>query len=249
MKDIDLRPVFVRLASHIRDRIIHGEWLPGQLLPGEESLAREFKVSVGTVRKAFDALSAQGLVTRHRGRGTFVSRATDERAFTSFFRLVSRTDGNRRLPADKILLRERASADDAEKSALDLKPGDFVYRLRRLREFEGKPLVLETVSFPFDLVGGNEWGDDKAAAHLVYSFLEHQCGVSISRVEDKLQAAILPPDLAGDSGLPAGHPVLLCLRTAFDLRGMPVEFRRSWLFTDDHDYLSELRWAGFTESD
>ncbi|MCW3626298.1 GntR family transcriptional regulator, partial [Burkholderia cenocepacia] len=98
MTAIDLSPAFVRLARHIRERIIGGEWLPGQLLPGEEALARDLKVSVGTVRKAFDVLSGQGLVTRHRGRGTFVARATDERAFTSFFRLVDRADGARRLP-------------------------------------------------------------------------------------------------------------------------------------------------------
>ena len=131
MTAIDLSPAFVRLARHIRERIIGGEWLPGQLLPGEEALARELKVSVGTVRKAFDVLSGQGLVTRHRGRGTFVARATDERAFTSFFRLVDRADGARRLPVDTILSRERASADEEERAALKLQDDAMVYRLRR----------------------------------------------------------------------------------------------------------------------
>jgi GntR family transcriptional regulator len=247
MTALDLSPAFVRLARHIRERIIGGEWLPGQLLPGEESLAREMKVSVGTVRKAFDVLSGQGLVTRHRGRGTFVARATNERAFTSFYRLIDRQDSARRLPTDTILLRERASADAAERTALQLGPADFVYRVRRRRTLDGAPLVLETIAFPYHRVGDKEWGEDSAAAHLVYSFLEQQCGVSISRVEDRLQACLLPQDQAADFGIPAGHPVLLAVRVAFDLQGAPVEYRRSWMVTDAHDYFSELRWMGPSE--
>jgi GntR family transcriptional regulator len=244
MEPLDLSPAFVRLARHIRERIVRGEWLPGQLLPGEEAFAGEMKVSVGTVRKAFDVLSGQGLVTRHRGRGTFVARATNERAFTSFFRLVDRADGVRRLPVDTILMRERAAADAAECAALALRPNDFVYRLCRRRTLNGAPLVLETIAFPFSRVGDQEWGDDSAPAHLVYSFLEQQCGVSISRVEDRLRACLLPENVARDFELPTGHPVLLAERRAFDLQGVVVEYRRTWMDTDAHDYLSELRWAG-----
>ena len=244
MEPLDLSPAFVRLARHLRERIVRGEWLPGQLLPGEEALAAEMKVSVGTVRKAFDVLSGQGLVTRHRGRGTFVARATNERAFTSFFRLIDRADGVRRLPVDTILMRERASADAGERAALNLRSDDWVYRLRRRRALNDTPLVLETIAFPLGLIGDREWGDDAAAAHLVYSFLEQQCGVSISRVEDRLRATLLPDDIAAEFGLPAKHPVLLAERRAFDLLGAAVEYRRAWMDTDTHDYLSELRWTG-----
>jgi GntR family transcriptional regulator len=247
MTPIDLSPAFVRLARYIHDRIIAGEWLPGQVLPGEEALAQEMKVSVGTVRKAFDVLSGQGLVTRHRGRGTFVTRATNERAFTSFFRLTDRADGERRLPEDTILVKERAQADADERAALKLKAGELVYRLRRRRTLAGEPLVLETISFPYARVGLKEWGEDGAPLHLVYSFLEQQCGISVSRVEDRLRACLLPKKVAKDFGLPAGHPVLLSIRTGFDLRGEPVEFRSSWMATDSHDYLSELRWTAATE--
>jgi GntR family transcriptional regulator len=231
----------------MRERIVGGEWLPGQLLPGEEALAKELRVSVGTVRKAFDVLSGQGLVTRQRGRGTFVARATNERAFTSFYRLVDRQDRVRRLPVDTILLRERAVARDDEREALALDAGDLVYRLRRRRSLADTPLVLESIAFPYARVGNQEWGSDDAPAHLVYSFLEQQCGVSVSRVEDRLQACTLPPEAAADFGLPTGEAVLLSIRVAYDLQGAPVEFRHSWVSTRAHDYLSELRWIGASE--
>lgn len=241
---LDLSPAFVRLARHFRERIVGGEWLPGQLIPGEEVLARELKVSVGTVRKAFDVLSGQGLVTRHRGRGTFVARATDERAFTSFFRLVDKADHQRRLPTDTLLHRQRVAADAAERDALGLRRDDFVYRIRRLRSLDGAPLALETISFPAARIGSHEWGADGAALLLVYSFLEQQCGISVSRVEDRLSACLLPAKAAADFGLKAGHPVLQATRVAYDLQGAPVEFRRAYMCTDAHEYLSELRWTG-----
>lgn len=241
---LDLSPAFVRLARHFRERIVGGEWLPGQLVPGEEVLARELKVSVGTVRKAFDVLSGQGLVTRHRGRGTFVARATDERAFTSFFRLVDKSDGQRHLPTDTLLQRQRVAADAAERAALDLQRDDFVYRIRRRRSLDGAPLTLETISFPAARIGAHEWGADRAALLLVYSFLEQQCGISVSRVEDRLSACLLPAKAAADLGLKAGHPVLQVTRTAYDLQGAAVEFRRSFMLTDAHEYLAELRWTG-----
>lgn len=241
---LDLSPAFVRLARHFRERIVGGEWLPGQLVPGEEVLARELKVSVGTVRKAFDVLSGQGLVTRHRGRGTFVARATDERAFTSFFRLVDKSDGQRRLPTDTLLQRQRVAADAAERAALGLHREDFVYRIRRRRSLDGAPLVLETISFPAARIGAHEWGAEGSALHLVYSFLEQQCGISVSRVEDRLSACLLPARAAADFKLPPGHPVLQAIRVAYDLQGTPVEFRRAYMCTDAHEYLSELRWSG-----
>jgi GntR family transcriptional regulator len=70
----------------------------------------------------------------------------------------------------------------------------------------------------------------------------------VSRVEDRLQACLLPHDLAKDFGLPEGHPLLLSVRTAFDLRGAPVEYRRSWIITTSQDYLSELHWVADSNS-
>ena len=243
MPDFDLSPAFVRLARHFKQKIVSGQWAPGQLIPGEEALALELKVSVGTVRKALDALSGQGLISRHRGRGSFVSRATDERAFTSFFRLAHRADGERRLPVDKLISRITVAADKQEQQALGLAPGGMVYRVRRRRSLEGQPAVLEIISFRAADLKGESWDNMDETLALVYSFLEQRCGISIHSVTDRIRAAACPKSVANELGLPAGHPVLDITRIGRDLRGDPVELRRSWVCTDAHDYLSELRWA------
>jgi GntR family transcriptional regulator, arabinose operon transcriptional repressor len=52
-----------------------GKWKPGDRMPSEAELVQRFGVSRITVARAVRDLSADGLVDRHRGAGTFVRRA------------------------------------------------------------------------------------------------------------------------------------------------------------------------------
>jgi GntR family transcriptional regulator len=85
---------FSPLYRQIRDRLVHslqaGEWRPGEAIPSEIDLAARYGVSQGTVRKAIDALSAENLLVRRQGRGTFVASHQEARAQIRFLRL--RTD-------------------------------------------------------------------------------------------------------------------------------------------------------------
>ncbi len=60
------------LSRTLRDRIESGEWPKGSQLPPERELAQEYVVARNTVRRALHDLVADGLLTRHVGRGTFV---------------------------------------------------------------------------------------------------------------------------------------------------------------------------------
>src|SRR3546814_3229476 len=56
-----------------RSRLIGSYWKPGDLLPSEMQLAEELGVSQGTVRKALDEMTADNLLVRRQGRGTYRS--------------------------------------------------------------------------------------------------------------------------------------------------------------------------------
>lgn len=61
-----------RLAEAIKGSIADGTFRPGERLPTHRDLARGFKVAIGTVTRAIDALSRDGIVRGEIGRGTFV---------------------------------------------------------------------------------------------------------------------------------------------------------------------------------
>jgi DNA-binding transcriptional regulator YhcF (GntR family) len=79
-------PNYYRLEQHLRERITSGALKPGDPIPPESQLSRQFGVSRTTVRLALSRLVYDGLIERHRGRGSFVAepRLEHSKPFLSF---------------------------------------------------------------------------------------------------------------------------------------------------------------------
>lgn len=67
-----------RIAGHLAMRISTGELAINRPLPAEMRLAREYGVSLGTIRRATEILRHKGLVVTLRSKGTFVVRTASE---------------------------------------------------------------------------------------------------------------------------------------------------------------------------
>ncbi len=70
---MNIMPVSSLTAVELRKQIRAGKYPHGQKLPDERALAKQFKVSRGTIRQALDILEQERLIIRQQGRGTFVS--------------------------------------------------------------------------------------------------------------------------------------------------------------------------------
>jgi DNA-binding GntR family transcriptional regulator len=66
-------PPWQQLADLLRARITSGELAPGDRIPSVLSLAQEYELAAGTVRKALAQLQREGLVESRVGWGTFVA--------------------------------------------------------------------------------------------------------------------------------------------------------------------------------
>lgn len=64
---------FEELADQLRSQILSGAWTPGSKLPTESELIQETGLSLTTVRRAYETLVDEGMVTRRRGAGSFVA--------------------------------------------------------------------------------------------------------------------------------------------------------------------------------
>src|SRR3546814_20596783 len=74
------KPRYQQVKDLLIGRLIGSYWKPGDLLPSEMQLAEELGVSQGTVRKALDEMTADNLLVRRQGRGTYVAEhRSDER--------------------------------------------------------------------------------------------------------------------------------------------------------------------------
>jgi GntR family transcriptional regulator len=72
-------PLYIQVASVMRQRIDSKQWLPGQKISTLVELEREFQVARVTVRQAVDILCEEGLTHCQQGRGTFVAEKPPDR--------------------------------------------------------------------------------------------------------------------------------------------------------------------------
>ncbi|MEE3425414.1 MAG: GntR family transcriptional regulator [Erysipelotrichaceae bacterium] len=73
-------PIYEQVVNQIKAQIISGELKDGDVLPSVRNMAAELRISSLTVKKAYDFLEEEGLVTTIHGKGTFVNAADGQMA-------------------------------------------------------------------------------------------------------------------------------------------------------------------------
>ena len=68
--------LYEQIVLQVEERILSGELKPGDKLPPERELGKQFGVSRTAVREAIKTLSQKGLIAVYPGRGTFVIDST-----------------------------------------------------------------------------------------------------------------------------------------------------------------------------
>ena len=196
-------------------------------IPTEAELAASHGVAVGTVRKAIDALVADGLVERHQGRGTFVRRPNFESSLFRFFRHQSRP-GQQSVPESRLLKREaRPSCPPHVADALQLSRQAQTIRLSRLRLFGGAPFLLEDIWLPQTRFARVLTTDEAEIGPLLYPAYERLCGEIVARAEETLMVGSADAADARLLGIEPGAPIVKIDRLAFGFDGKPLEWRRT----------------------
>ncbi len=67
------RPIYLQLVEHIQQKILNGEYQPGEKLPSVRDLAAEAAVNPNTMQKALSELERGGLVFAQRTSGRFIT--------------------------------------------------------------------------------------------------------------------------------------------------------------------------------
>ena len=78
LTDLSSEPLHGQISRQIRARILAHELTDEQPLPSIRVLARQQKVSVITVKRAYEDLEREGLIHSRPGKGFFVSAISQE---------------------------------------------------------------------------------------------------------------------------------------------------------------------------
>jgi len=231
------QPLYRQIKSFILQRVIEGTWAPGDVLPSEQQLSRDFGVSQGTIRKALDEMTAEKIFVRKQGKGTYVSQHSENRSLFHFF-CITDSQGKRHTPKSQIIAFNRAAANKKEAERLKIKQGNRVIRIKRVRYLRKTPVMTQNISIAANIFKNFSKLED--IPNTLYSLYETQYDVKVLKVIEKLRAIGVYEEDAKLLGIKTGVPVIEIDRTAIAIDGRHVEWRLSYVNTEEYHYLSEL---------
>lgn len=195
---------------------------PGDLLPGEMRLCELYGVSRTVVRQALAQLEHDGVITRVKGKGTFIAypktAETLAGGLAGLFEEVASRGGH---VSSKVLRLEIESASPLVAEQLLVTPGSPVVVLERLRFVDGERWSLSTTWMP-EHVGMHVLGADLAESSL-YALLEAS-GIKATTGVRSIEAALTDAREGQLLGIGPGKPVLQLRSRTFRGENEPVEY-------------------------
>lgn len=223
-------PLYREVRSRIAEAIRAGEWRPGEAIPTEKKLCERFGVSMGTLRKAVDELTASGVLVRQQGRGTFVARHSQDRYLFSFFHLVGH-DGHKEYPQVRFLRHEETVADDFAAEVLALKTGAPLIHISNLLSLQGQVASLEEIYLPAALFPGLTEPRIRTRQTTLYQMYQDEFGVAVVRAAERVRACAATGRQARLLETATGAPLLQVIRAAYSFQDRPVELRYAYVNT------------------
>ena len=232
-------PLYKQMKRRLTDALTRGEWKPGEAIPAERRLSERFRISVGTVRKAIDELVAENILIRQQGRGTFVASHNRDREVFYFFHVVPER-GPKQYPDVQLTAFLRARADREAAEALDIRPGDPVFRVRNLLRLDQAPVILDDITLPAVRFPGLTERRLRERRSTIYNLYQESFGISVVRTRERLRATRSDETIATMLDIRAGAPLLQIRRVALTYRDVPIEYRVSLVNTERHEYWAEI---------
>jgi GntR family transcriptional regulator len=214
-------PLHRRLATELRNRIRDGAIPVGAALPSEAELCREFAASRGPVRQALAALRDEGLIGGGQGRRPVVLDAVPAQPFETFLSFTRRAVVTGHTPGQELQEIALRKPDATVAAALGLAPEDVVVQLLRLRLLDGKPAMLERMTYVESV--GRPLLDADLNAGSIYAFLTSR-GVDLHAARHTFDAVAANETDAKLLDVPVGHPLLRERRLTTSSAGEPIEW-------------------------
>jgi GntR family transcriptional regulator len=233
-------PRHVQVRDELMRRVAERVWKAGEALPGEDKLAAEFAISVGTMRKAILALTQEGILERVHGKGTFVTRAYERASMLRFVRF--RDTDREEVPTARILAVRTEPGDDTARGKLQLRlASEKTLYIHRSRSYGDEVVLVEHIWLPQKRFAKLEALLRRESPPLLYPVYDALCGVAVSRAVDELSMGTLSAADAAILGVARSTSCMRIERTMRDHGGAVVEWRISFVPADRFHYTVEIR--------
>lgn len=236
-------PLYHRIYAVMRERIVNGYYPQDRPVPSEAELSDSFAVSRITVRKAMEMLAAEGLVTRTRGRGTFVTdrakKSALNRAIVSningLFSYLNTVGQTTRL---KVISLDRGEAPPRICAQMGISPTTELVRSVRVRELDRRPYSL-SMAYLLPEIGNGLRRQDLAVTNMID--LVQREGAVVEQVEQVLTATLADEYAAHLLQVPIGAPLMRVNRLFFNEDLVPFYAAEILYCADRYEYRVSLK--------
>jgi GntR family transcriptional regulator len=235
-------PRYHQIAQSLRQRIGSGELAPGERLANQRRLARQFGVTLMTLRQALELLERDGLIARHHGLGTFVASPSVDYDILQLNTFAGDLSARGARVATRFLRSHFSLADRWAARELRLAKGARVFVLERLRLVDGHPMSFQASSLPASI--GEEVAKLDLAVTPLRQALSFKLGIEIVAAQETVSAVHLETRAARDLGCRAGAPAFRSDRVSVGPDGTPVVYDRVFIPGDRFRITRQLQYNG-----
>ncbi len=217
-------PLWYQVSQSLRASILGRSPEAPLRLPTEEQLALHYGVSVLTMRQALKELEDEGLISRHRRRGTFIepsaTRSAPVRLLGSVDAIVAQQSGM----TTRLLDHGKASVDSELAEFFPDFTEVATYHRLRFDEATGEPTNHARNFVRPDLASRID--PDDLLRWPMTKVLRDGVGIRISRITDTVEARLADPETARLLEVPLLSPILHYTGVTFDEEGSALDVAR-----------------------
>jgi GntR family transcriptional regulator len=236
------RPRYQRIAEALREQILKGTVAPGGQLANQRQLAREFGVTLMTLRQALEVLEREKLIVRRHGLGTFVASPVIDYDILHLPRLAGSLSTLGEPVTTRFVSARFVPASRPVAEGLGLGQRARVLALERVRLLEVHPMGLQRSFLPAGL--GEEVVKTDLRITSLREVLEFKLGLTISRARETISTIRIGRREARELGCRPGLAAFISERVSYGADGRPVVFDHVFIPGDRFRITRELTFDG-----
>ncbi|MGY4690887.1 GntR family transcriptional regulator [Salibacterium sp. K-3] len=235
-------PLYVQLKQIILDKIELGDWQPGDLLPTELRLQKDYDLSRTTVRLALGELVNEGVLDRLQGKGTYVAEPKLEPIRPELTGFTQDMSDRNHTTSSKVLTFEEVEPPEKVLRKFQLTAGRTAVALHRLRAVDDVYIGYHEVYLNQRAVPDvySKLRNYDFSSHSLYKALALE-GVALGGAEETVEGMEAGEFHADLLQIPAGSLVLKLTRHTYLESGDLFEFAQMVYRADKYKYSIKLR--------
>lgn len=213
------QPIYIKVKEKIEAEI--QGFIPNTMIDSERDLAIKYEVSRMTARKAVEELIKEGKLYRKDKVGTFVADGKLHEPVAELVGFTSEITSKGMRPHTKVVEYEVIKADRKLAKQLEIKIGDQVHRLLRLRMADDRPMTLEHTYIPFSVIATIP---HEVIHSSLYAFIDRELNIKIASGKQTVSAIKADEKVSKLLEIPLYNPILYLELTSVLMNGKVLEF-------------------------